>query len=56
MIALVIMLVRLSITCLILTARLTYWMLKAVVVLITAATAAISASGASRQRRPARRR
>jgi hypothetical protein len=46
-IALVIMFVRLSITCLILTARLTYWMLKAVVVLITAATATITTANAS---------
>jgi len=50
MIALVVMLIRLTVTCLVLTARLTYWMLKAVVVLIAAATASISSASASRQR------
>jgi hypothetical protein len=55
MIALVILLFRLMIMFLVMTARLTYWMLKAVVVLVAAAAASISASSASRQRRPVRR-
>jgi hypothetical protein len=56
MFALVFLLVRLMIMGLVLTVRLTYWMLKAVVVLIAAAAASISGASASRQRVPVPRR
>jgi hypothetical protein len=51
MIALVVILIRLGIACVVLTARLAYWMLKAIVVLIAAGVAAISAVSTSRRRR-----
>jgi hypothetical protein len=51
MIALILLLIRLMITCLVLVARLTFWMLKAIVVIVTTAAVSISAGSATPQRR-----
>jgi hypothetical protein len=50
MIGLVIALIRLAVFAVVLTARLAYWMIKALVVLVAALAASISAASASRRR------
>lgn len=55
MVGLVVLFIRLTIVCTVLTARLMYWMIKALIMLTAAIVTAISSASASRQRRPARR-
>lgn len=55
MVGLIVLFIRLTIICMVLTARLMYWMIKALIMLTAAVATSISAASASRQRRPARR-
>ena len=52
MIALIVLFVQLMITCVVLTARLTYWMIKLMIIGIIALAGALSSAHSARQRSP----